>query len=175
MHYRPATPADAERIATLHARSWQETYRGIMPDDFLDEEVDAERWENWQDAFRINPSNRLITVAEADGQLAGFASTFTRRDPVYGALLDNLHVSAAYKGQGVGRQLMRQAAEWVQQQQPVSPFYLWVYEQNYKARRFYDSLGAINQEAIRGEYAAVLRYTWPDTQTLITACSQPVR
>lgn len=164
--YRPATAADAARIAALHARSWQETYRGIMPDSFLDNEAETERLNEWRERFDEQPADRQIIVAEDGEQFAGFASVFTDSDPVYGALLDNLHVASAYKGRGIGRSLIKQAAGWVQQQNPASPFYLWVYEQNHPARAFYNGLGAVNHEAVRGEYGVVLRYGWPDTQKL---------
>ena len=164
--YRPATVADADRIAVLHARSWQQTYRGIMPDEFLNNEVDAERLEIWQERFAEQPPDRHIIVAEGGNQLVGFACVFMDSDPVYGALLDNLHVAKPGKGRGIGRSLIKQAAEWVQQQDPASPFYLWVYEQNHPARVFYDGLGAVNHEAVPGDYGVVLRYGWPDTQKL---------
>ena len=164
--YRTAIIADADRIAALHARSWQETYRGIMPDYFLDNEVETERLGEWRERFDEQPPGRQIVVAEDGEQLVGFACVVTDSDPVYGALLDNLHVASAYKGRGIGRSLISQAAGWVQQQDAASPFYLWVYEQNHPARVFYDGLGAINQESVRGEYGVVLRYAWPDTQKL---------
>ncbi|GAB3639858.1 GNAT family N-acetyltransferase [Spirosoma arcticum] len=167
--YRTATVADVDRIAALHARSWQESYRGIMPDEFLDEDVEAERLDVWQERFAEQPFNRQIIVAEDGGQLVGFACVLTGSDPVYGALLDNLHVASAYKGRGIGQALIRQTAKWVQQQDASSPFFLWVYEQNHPARAFYDNLGAINQEAVRGEHGIVLRYVWPDLQTLAGA------
>ncbi len=172
MTYRPATPDDVTRIAALHARSWQETYRGILPDSFLDNEVEAERLVVWQERLADNPANRQIILAEADGQLAGFACVFANDDPVHGALLDNLHVASAWKGHGVGRQLMKKAARWVQDQTPGSPFYLWVYADNSAARAFYDHLGGINHEAIPGEHALVLRYIWPDTESLRAADNQ---
>ncbi len=170
MLYRQALPADVERLAALHARSWQETYRGILPDSFLDNDVAAERLAHWQEQFRINSPNQHLIVAEADGRLAGFACTVANHDPVYGALLDNLHVATAYKGQGIGRHLMKLAAEWVQEHDPASAFYLWVYEKNDAARTFYDRLGAINQEAVPGEFAVALRCVWPDLPTLIANC-----
>lgn len=175
MQYRPAIPADADRIAALHARSWQETYRGMMPDAFLANDVEAERLAYWRDEFAKSPPNRHIIVAEADGQLAGFACIIAGHDPVYGALLDNLHVSTTYKGRGIGRNLMKLAAEWVREHQPDSSFYLWVYEKNHAARTFYDGLGARNQEAVPGDYTIKLRYVWPDLQTLITVSEPLVR
>lgn len=167
--YRTATAADVDPIAALHARSWQETYRGIMPDDFLDDGVDAERLAVWQERFAEQPLNRKIIVAEEGDQLVGFACVVTGSDPVYGALLDNLHVAGAYKGRGIGRSLLKQAAGWVHEGDATSSFYLWVYEQNHPVRAFYDSLGAINQEAVRGENGVVLRYGWPNLQMLMAA------
>lgn len=164
--YRPATAADADRIAALHARSWQETYRGIMPDRFLDAEVEAERLAVWHERFARPLPGRHIIVAEAGHQLAGFACVVMNDDPVYGALLDNLHVASACQGRGIGRALIKQAAGWVQQWNAASPFYLWVYEKNRPARAFYDGLGAINQEAVPGEHGVVLRYVWPDVSKI---------
>ena len=166
MHYRPATAADVDRLAALHARSWQETYRGILPDFFLDNEVEAERLAYWQDKFQENSPNRYMLVAEADGQLAGFACAYTDDDPIYGALLDNLHVAQGYKGRGIGRRFMQQIADWVVQNQATPSLYLWVYEKNHAARQFYERLGAINQQAVAGEHAVALRYVWPDARTL---------
>ena len=60
----------------------------------------------------------------------------------------------------------------MQQQDAASPFFLWVYEQNHAARAFYDKLGAINQEAVRGANGVVLRYVWPDTQKLTNLIKQ---
>lgn len=167
MEYRPAMLADVGRIAALHARSWQETYRGILPDQFLDHEVEDERLAVWQSRFAENRSNRLILVAEEGTQLAGFACVVMDNDPTYGALLDNLHVASLYQGRGVGQKLMRKTAQWVQQQAPDSAFYLWVYEINHAARAFYERMGGINQEAIKEEHGTALRYVWPDIQVLI--------
>lgn len=36
---RPAEPADAEAIADVHARSWPPTYRGLLPDQLIDDVV----------------------------------------------------------------------------------------------------------------------------------------
>jgi len=33
---RKALPVNAEAVAKVHVQSWQETYRGIMEDEYLD-------------------------------------------------------------------------------------------------------------------------------------------
>lgn len=166
--YRTATAADADRIAALHARSWQGTYRGIMPDAFLDDEVTNERLAVWRKRFGKPPANQRVIVAEADGALVGFACVLLGYDARYGALLDNLHVASAFKGRGIGRRLIRLTADSVENEDVASPFYLWVYEQNHAARRFYEGLGATNHEAVPGEHGVILRYVWPTTAAVGT-------
>ena len=42
-NYRIATANDIEAIANLHALSWQNSYRGMLSDDYLDNHVLADR------------------------------------------------------------------------------------------------------------------------------------
>lgn len=165
--YRFATPADADQIAALHARSWQTTYRGIMSDDYLDNEVEAERLAVWRERFAAMPATRQVILAENDGQLVGFTCVMLHDDPVYGALIDNLHADPAQKGRGIGRELMRRAAGWVREQATESPLYLWVYVKNRAAIGFYDRMGGTNRETVQHENGPVFRYVWPDAETLV--------
>ncbi len=164
--FRTATPADADRIAELHTRSWQTTYRGIMTDSYLDHDVQAERLAVWRDRFTQMPPNRQVILAEASGQLVGFACVMLDEDPIHGALLDNLHADPAHKGRGIGAQLMQQTARWVQEQAPTSPLHLWVYVENKAAVGFYNRMGGTNHEQVQGENGPIFRYVWPDVGVL---------
>ena len=47
MLIRDAVDADADAVATIHHRGWVETYRGLLPDPYLDEltlEACLARW-----------------------------------------------------------------------------------------------------------------------------------
>ncbi|HEY0933157.1 MAG TPA: hypothetical protein VGD91_05360, partial [Trebonia sp.] len=57
---RPAREADAAQIALVHVRSWQGAYRGLLPQDYLDELDPVQRLARWQQ-----------TLAETDGLRAG--------------------------------------------------------------------------------------------------------
>ena len=46
-----ASAQDLEPIALLHARSWRNTYRGIVPDEFLDQVADSDRRKFWAARF----------------------------------------------------------------------------------------------------------------------------
>ncbi len=170
--YREATIQDIGKIALLHTQSWQKHYRGILLDEFLDNHVYKDRLEVWQSRLANPPGNQYILLAESNSILCGLACVFANHDPVYGALLDNLHVLTGYNGQGIGSRLLKSAAEWSFSRNPYITFYLWVYEKNLAARKFYESLGAINQETIvadnpGGGSAPICRYVWTDIQQLL--------
>ena len=172
MIYREATFSDTEKIALLHAQSWQRNYRGILLDDYLDNTVYNDRLATWKGRLQAPAENQYILLAEEDNILCGLACVFANHDPVWGALLDNLHVTADKKGKGIGTQLLVSAAKWAYTQNPGNNFYLWVYEKNTAARKFYEGLGGINQEVTitdnpGGGSASICRYVWTDVQKLI--------
>jgi predicted N-acetyltransferase YhbS len=136
MRYRAATASDTEAVAGLHADSWQRTYRGAYADSFLDGDVMADRLSVWAERLAQPRSDSITIVAEADEEPAGepavlgFAHTFLDHDPVWGALLDNLHVSHDRARGGVGTRLMSETARELLRRDPGSDLYLWVLEQN---------------------------------------------
>lgn len=169
--YREAIPKDADAIARLHAQSWQQHYRGIMRDDYLDQQVLDDRLAVWRERFSHPKATQHIIVAVEDEKLCGFACTYSHYDPQWGALLDNLHVLPAWQGRGVGKALISASAQWASQQDAKAGFYLWVFEENTKARAFYDSQGAVNQEKVMvdnpdGGKAPVFRYVWAEPALL---------
>lgn len=79
---RPAVVADAPGMADVHVRSWQETYRGLVPDrvlDSLDFAARRERW--WRTAITEGAEGTTdVAVAERDGEIIGIASAGVPRD-----------------------------------------------------------------------------------------------
>lgn len=172
MLYRLARKADAGAIATLHAESWRRSYRGMLPDAFLDREVFEDRATLWHKRFS-EPDEQLETftiLAEQGGELVGFSHSIADEDPEWGTLLDNLHVRHDVKRLGVGTRLVAETAAWLEARPSASPLYLWVLEDNAPAIRFYDSLGG--EMAGRGTSpegggsAPSLRYWWPELSRL---------
>ncbi len=166
--FRSASPQDEAAIAQLHAESWQKHYRGIFSDEYLDHQVVKERAEVWAERFAYPLETRYLILAKNEGQLCGFACIELNEDPVFGTLLDNLHVSSEVQGQGIGAQLMQRAAQWAEAQHPGIGFYLWVLEENRQARKFYELMGAIIQEAVphdnpEGGTSMVCRCIWHRT------------
>jgi ribosomal protein S18 acetylase RimI-like enzyme len=171
-HLRPAEAADADALAALHADSWRRHYRGMMSDAFLDGGASADRHRVWHERLLAADRDRLVVVADDGSRIVGFICVFARGDAGWGAYIDNLHVVHDHKGRGIGRALMRSAAEWIERTQPDAGVYLWVMEANAPARTFYDRLGARNAETVEladpgGGHAPNCRYVWPDARALL--------
>jgi ribosomal protein S18 acetylase RimI-like enzyme len=171
--YRTATPTDATAIARLHARSWQENYRGSWKDEFLDHEVIPNRLEVWKKRFERPNEQQYVLLAEDQGNLCGFACTFLDYDPHWGAFMDNLHVSSSHQRKGIGQTLMRKSIERIIQHDPASKLYLWVLQANESAIRFYEKNGGKRVEETLynnpdGGQSPIFRYVWDDlNKTLI--------
>lgn len=169
---RQAVVSDAESIAYLHAESWRSAYRGILSDDYLDNGIFLERENYWQETLQApQPERRYVLLAEQDKRPTAFVSVFLDEEPDYGALLHNLHVLPRLKGQGLGRLLMGEAAQWTIKQN-VKQMHLWVFEANIQARKFYEALGGEvvekRLESVAGNVEReILRYFWKDVQKLL--------
>jgi len=179
--FRSAGPADSERIAELHTASWRDAYAGILPDTYLCGPVSAERAALWRERLSGGETDRQYVRLAEDGQtLAAFVCVLLDEEPGWGACIDNLHTAAAFRGRGIGRRLMRMAAEWVLEAEPGWPIHLWVFAANSGARRFYDALkGKIVEARSKGGPWGVeifsQRYFWDDLPALIRRLSHDGR
>ena len=163
INFRLATLDDATNIAKLHVQNWQTTYRSSWSDNFLDNIAPKKQLEVWTQ--RLIDATLHILLAEAENQLTGFACTELNADPVYGSLLDNLHVAADWRGHRIGKQLTLTSMDWVRKQNAQSGYFLWVLEKNLHARKFYKMLGGEEVETViknhpeRGGFS-VVRCAW---------------
>jgi GNAT superfamily N-acetyltransferase len=128
---RPARPADAEPLALCHLACWREAYTGMVDHDRLSAALAAvdQRTARWR---HILAGEHATLVAEADGEIVGFASAGPGQDADrdLGSQLYALYVRQAYWGRGVGRQLITAAAG-------DQDGFLWVFRDNARARAFY--------------------------------------
>jgi GNAT superfamily N-acetyltransferase len=149
---RPATPADAGAIAAVQTLSWAETYRGLVPDEFLARMTGAtmrgRRVAQWEHTLASGPdsvsSPDLVTVAEQGGRVVAFASAGpTRLHTVipgdYDAELFTLYALKSAHGLGLGRRLISATAAALHAQGFVG-LAVWVLDVN-PTRAFYRHLG----------------------------------
>ena len=174
IEYRPAQPLDAESIATLHARSWREHYRGNLPDHFLDGNLLDDRRCVWRARLDQPAADQFVLIAAEADDLLGFICVYANHDPRWGSLIDNLHIATARKRRRIGTALMRRAGAWLASTYPPKGVYLWVWEANLSARRFYERLGACNAGVMTmavhgGDASPICRYVWQGPQALASA------
>jgi GNAT superfamily N-acetyltransferase len=161
----PGSARDADAIGRLHAESWQASYRGIMPDQFLDIEALEQRKSAWRSRLAVETDRRwLLKAQDQEGELVGFACVELDAEPEWGALLDNLHVRPDRKGRGIGRRLFDAAREWSFEQRHQG-IHLWVIEANVEGQQFYNRIGGtIAERKIKDVVGVVklpaLRYVW---------------
>jgi ribosomal protein S18 acetylase RimI-like enzyme len=108
---------------------------------------------------------QIVLKAVDHSTLCGFACTYLDADPRWGALLDNLHVSPAMTGRGIGARLLDDTLRRVNKARPHSSLHLWVFEANTRAQRFYERLGGmmVEQKVIEvlpGLSVPEVRYVW---------------
>ena len=175
--FRVAGPSDATAVASLHADSWRKHYRGAYCDAFLDGDVFSDRNAVWTERLHSGNVETETFLAEDSDGLVGFVHTALDADPMWGALLDNLHVLSTHQRLGIGAALMSRSAAFIVTQRSESGLYLWVLEQNVRAQKFYEAQGgkradtariAAVDRAVDGPDGAprCFRYVWRDPSTI---------
>lgn len=173
---RPASPADAASIASVHVASWHESYAGALPDDILLALSVGDRTERWARILdqASNGEGTAVFVAEHDGRVVGFASGGAQRDSTLRTQgltgeITSIYVLQRAQGLGFGRRLMRAVANALSDRGHQSAS-LWVLQDNKPARGFYERLrGAVvaTKEDRRNDVILVeVAYAWRDLATL---------
>ena len=141
---RRAAPADSDAIAAIHIAARREAMPWLAV-VHTDEETRA-----WVAGIVLPAQD--VRVADVDGRVVGYAA----RD---GAELNDLYVDPAWQGRGVGTALLHAAMA-------ASPdeLWLWTFQRNAAARRFYERHGFEAVERTDGagneEREPDVRYRW---------------
>ncbi|BAN23849.1 GNAT family N-acetyltransferase [Caballeronia insecticola] len=160
---REATTADTALIAAMHARSWASAYRGILPDDYLDHGLEAERAAHWDTHMKaIAACAGRVLVAEHGGEAVGFVCLLAP-DATGSVLVDNLHALPGHKGLGTGTAMLAEAIRWARSR-GARQLHLSVLEQNTAAIGFYESRGWLREAREADHMAGIdlfsLRYVY---------------
>ena len=141
IEYRPAKPSDAEAIASLHARSWRENYRGALHDAFLDGDLHEERLGVWRE--RLAVPRQSARAAGRRWHEPGWLRLRVRC-PRSRVGLSRRQSSCCPCLQAQRDRVVAPEARRSLARPPVPRLgvYLWVLEVNSSARRFYERLGA---------------------------------
>jgi GNAT superfamily N-acetyltransferase len=131
---RSAEFEDARGIAEVHVQAWREAYAHLIPAEALARLSVDQRELRWKELLAIPGS--VTFVATDDGRVVGFATSAPGRDEDSPRELElpSIYVLASHYGTGAGQQLLDAALAGM-------PAYLWVADDNPRARAFYERNG----------------------------------
>lgn len=141
MELRVAVAEDALEVARVHVRSWQEAYRGLLPQAYLDG-LRAEDRAAVYDFAHVDATKPRTVVAVEYGRVLGFATTMPARDAGLAGCgeLCALYVDPDAWGRGVGVALVSAAREWMAEI-GYREAMLWLLAGNARGERFYRADG----------------------------------
>ena len=152
---RRARIGDAASIAGVRIDSWRASYRGLVPDSYLDSLQPEQSVKLWQQVLGASSDAACTFVAEAEGEIIGFASGMTLADSRFGcdAELTAICVLPDEQRRGLGRKLLANVAATLIGA-GATGLMAWVLAKNQGAREFFGALGA--------EQLFEQTFTWDD-------------
>lgn len=174
MLIRAATTADAMGLAKVHVDTWKATYRGMVPNSFLDGLAYDRSTRGWEKALGAGGIQRVLVAEDEMGSIVGFASGGPNRDtdtPSKGELYA-MYILPGQQQQGLGKDLLRRFAN-AMIADGLDSLTAWVLTANAPARRFYEAMGgtlaAQRQVEIGGQPLDEVAYAWAS----LSACCTP--
>ncbi len=162
---RPFQTGDEIATAKVHIQSWQEAYKGLIPQFYLDNlpsELES-RTDMWRQIAK-HPK-RWAWVAEDQSGIIGFSLFGPARDTNKEGYIElgAIYLLSTYKGKGIGYSLLKTGYSQMRQF-GFQKSYCWVLENN-PTIKFYEKTGAKfngdkKQDEIGGVILNELAYEW---------------
>lgn len=127
---------DRLAVSGIYEASWKYAYRDILPREYL-ERIPAGRW-----VSGLELSGRTHLVMLDGGRYIGAACCCASRFPEFDGWgeIVSLYLLPPYIGRGCGKPLL-EAAVLALADQGYRNIFLWVLEENRRARAFYEHMG----------------------------------
>lgn len=139
MEIRPLLPTDDRMaLSRIYEESWKFAYKGLLPQAYLDG-IAAGRW-----AAHADRAGMHTLVAKEGKNLIGTASFCASRFPAFAdsGEIVSIYFLPAYIGKGHGAPLLNAACAGLKALGFCDVF-LWVLEENVRARQFYEKAGFV--------------------------------
>jgi GNAT superfamily N-acetyltransferase len=139
---RSATLEDAEKIAYIHVKAWQESYKGIIDQNYLDMISFSERLAFRKKILMHPKSAQINLVAVQNNQIIGFCDAGVAFDSseAYRGEIYAIYLLNEFKRHGVGKALFKHINKNLGEYL-LTPYVTWVLEENKTACRFYEKCG----------------------------------
>jgi GNAT superfamily N-acetyltransferase len=172
---RRAAAGDAPAIARVRVESWRTTYRGMIPDAYLDGmQVDAST-ALWDRVLTAGPNTSSVFVAENRDEVVGFACGTMLKEPKHdlNAELAAVYLRREFQRAGLGRRLVGAVVD-AQSAHGATGLLTWVIAGNKAARAFYERLGGelLVEQPFQWDGMDLVEagYGWRDLSALADSC-----
>lgn len=138
MEIRKVTPADDfAALSRIYALSWKTAYKGIIPQQYLDELSET----RWADILSSGSWDSFVAIVD-DGKYIGTSSISPAREEAmhgWGEII-SIYLLPDYFKKGYGKLLLDAAVSELAKS-GYDKIYLWVLENNANAKTFYEKNG----------------------------------
>jgi len=109
---RAATNSDIPEVAKVHVQSWQRSFKGIAPEDYLNSMSVEKRTKVFAERL-ADPNYRMLVAHDADRGVVGFIDFGTPDFENYGfdARVYSFYLLPEYQRRGLGRRLFENCFE----------------------------------------------------------------
>jgi GNAT superfamily N-acetyltransferase len=172
---RRATAGDAPAIARVRIDSWRTTYRGLIPDAYLDAMQIEASTALWDRVLTAGPNTTCVFVAQRDADIVGFSCGAPLQPPKHGfdSELAAVYLRRDFQRAGLGRRLVG-AVVAARHAQGATGLLTWVIAGNKGARAFYEGLDGelIVEQPFQWDGMNLVEagYGWRDLSALAAAC-----
>lgn len=139
MEIRYILPSDEiYEVSNVYEQSWRYAYKGIIPQSYLDS-IPVGQW-----VEHLRQEGRHTLVAVEHNRIIGtssFSKSRFSKFEDYGEII-SIYFLPEYTGKEYGRLLLNRAAEELKNL-GYDCIFLWVLEDNHKARHFYEKNGFV--------------------------------
>ncbi|WP_062260864.1 GNAT family N-acetyltransferase [Endozoicomonas arenosclerae] len=110
---RNGLAADVQKVSEIHIKAWQSAYRGLLPDQMLDQLSLDRRINGWK--MILDKNQGQLSVLEAAETLVGFVHIQAARDKELAAEkvgeITSIYLEPDCIGLGYGKALLNHAVE----------------------------------------------------------------
>ena len=170
MQIRRAKKEDSAGLAKVQVDSYQIGYRGLLPDDFLDQFTYDEQTQDWIELLSELEQDPLYVAIDSENQVLGYALGRILHNENFDCELRAVHVLKAYQRQGIATALASAIAKHYADL-GYSSLMLWTMQKN-SARAVYEKLGGklVDEKTDTwddGTQITEVAYGWENIQDLI--------
>lgn len=140
MNIRFARIDDCYMIAKIKYDNWMKTYKGILPDEFLNH-LDIEQIRKEYVEFIKDNKKQILAAWDEKNEILGFASFEPDLEEENCIYLASLHVDASARGKGIGTSLLIKVGQYGLNNH-YENMSICILKGNKNARNLYVKLGA---------------------------------